>query len=36
VKAANNFARRQNKSPFTELVFSLNKKWDVELRFLAL
>jgi len=25
-----------NKSPFTELIYSLNKKWEVELRYLAL
>lgn len=36
-KAANNFARRCNKSPFTELVFSLNKnKWEIDLVTLAL
>jgi hypothetical protein len=35
-KAATNFARRQNKSPFVELIYSLNKKWDVELRHLAI
>lgn len=36
VKAATNFARRNNKSPFTELINSLNLKWDVETRYLAL
>lgn len=36
VKGANNYARQQNKSPFTELVYSLNKKWDIDLRYLAL
>ena len=36
VKAATNYARRINKSPFIELVFSLNKKWELDLRFLAL
>ena len=35
-KAATNFARRQNKSPFVELIYSLNKKWDVEVRHLAI
>lgn len=36
VKTATNFARRNNRSPFTELVHSLNLKWDVETRFYAL
>jgi hypothetical protein len=36
VKAATNFARRNNKSPFTELVNSLNLKWEVETRYAAL
>lgn len=36
VKGANNYARQQNKSPFTELVYSLSKKWDDDLRLLAL
>lgn len=35
-KAATNFARRQNKSPFFELIYSLNKKWDIEVRHLAI
>lgn len=36
MKAAKNFALRENKSQFSELVNSLNKKWDIELRYLAL
>ena len=37
VKAANNYARQKNKSPFTELVASLKKdKWDVDLVAVAL
>ena len=36
MKAAKNFAQRENRSPFTELVNSLNKKWDIDLRYLAL
>ena len=36
VKAATNYGRRMNKSPFTELIFSMNTKWDTEIRLLAL
>ena len=36
MKAATNMARRNNKSPFVELIQSLNKVWDTELRFFAL
>jgi len=36
MKAATNFARRHNKSPFVELIISLNKKWDTELRYVTL
>ena len=36
MKAATNFARRNNKSLFVELIVSLNKVWDTELRFFAL
>ena len=36
MKAATNFARRNNKSPFVELIISLNKKWDTELRYVTL
>ena len=35
-KAATNYARRKNKSPFVELIYSLNKIWDNELRFFAM
>ena len=36
MKAGTNMARRNNKSPFVELIQSLNKVWDTELRFFAL
>ena len=36
MKSATNFARRNNKSPFVELIQSLNKHWDTEVRFFAL
>ena len=36
MKAATNYARRNNKSPFVELIISLNKKWDTELRYVTL
>ena len=36
MNAATNFAKRNNKSPFVELINSLNKKWDTELRYVTL
>jgi hypothetical protein len=35
-KAATNIARRDVKSPFTELVYCLNAKWDDDVRLLGL
>lgn len=36
MRAATNFARRHYKSPFTELVHSLNAKWNDDIRLQAL
>ena len=35
-KAAENYAQRHHKSPFTELIHSLNRVWDKEVRISAL
>ena len=36
MQAAKNCARRSDKSPLEELVVSLNRKWDLEVRHAAL
>ena len=36
MNAATNYAKRNNKSPFGEIINSLNKKWDTELRYVTL
>ena len=36
MKAATSFARRKNKSPFTELINCLNPKWNDDIRYYAL
>lgn len=36
LKAAQNYAKQMNKSPFTELIYSMNKTWETKVRARAL